>query len=161
MNSKAAVKMSIQGVVGVVLGVFVLLLVLYVGFQLWGVFFPDLSLEVENSFEGLGITVEGINVDEESTAVLYMEKGQQLVAFDRNSSSDYYERPTSCFQKACLVICNKDDNCKDSSYVHVFSFSNFDVTNEDSGIVTLVSGEYVDLKVKGLSDGVSILERDS
>lgn len=169
MNKKATgLNMSIRSVVGLILGIVVLFLVLDVGGAIMNLFFPDVSKLTEESLESLDTIINGLEIGQNTSALFYMSKRFQLVAFDMGDNDgsgdlDVFERPPSCFNKACLVICKSgvnENSCKESEFVKTYdSFEFFEETDPDSGIITLVSGEYVNLHLE-LKENVLVLKEE-
>lgn len=160
----AGLNMSIKTVTGLLIGIALLIFVLGTfGEAIINMIFPDVSQLTEESLSSLEETIldmkDGEIVDE---FLFYITDGYQLVAFDKSPNAKsgegaVYERPTECFNKACLVICSDSGNvnaCKESKFISAFSeFDSFDETYEDSGIVTDVQGKYIalNLEMRGLN----------
>ena len=94
-----------------------------------------------------------------------MSNGFQLVAFDKgtNEKSGDYERPASCFQKSCLVVCKKSSKpnaCENSDLIKTYDFDKIIPTSVESGIITMVQKEYVNLEVEVGNNSIKITEKD-
>lgn len=162
-------NMSIKTVTGLVIGIALLLFVLGTfGEVIINMIFPDVSQLTEESLSSLEkIIIDMKDGEKVDSFLFYITDGYQLVAFDKSAngksgSSGLYERPTTCFNKACLVICKDNSNmnaCKDSSFISSFSeFDSFDETNGETGIVTKVQGKYVALNLEMQSLNLVIKE---
>ena len=146
-----ALNMSIKSVVGLILGVIILLFVFNVGTTIFD-FLDKLSDIVNDMVTG-----------ENSTFLFYMSEGYSLVGFDKgqNTKSGIFERPASCFGKSCLVVCgdgNQVESCKNSKLVRTFGFDVIE-TSFNSGIITVVQGEYVELDMKLINGTLSVQEK--
>jgi hypothetical protein len=155
-------NMSIKTVTGLLIGIALLLFVLGTfGEAVINLIFPDVSQLTEESLVVLDETILDMKDGERVGEFLfYITDGYQLVAFNksangRSGDANLYERPTTCFNKACLVICKDSGNinaCKESKFISSYTeFDSFDETNIDSGIVTKVQGKYIalDLEMNG------------
>jgi hypothetical protein len=164
-------NMSIKTVTGLLIGIALLLFVLGTfGNAIMNMIFPDVSQLTEESLN----TLEEIIMDMEDGEkiedyLFYINDGYQLVAFNKSANgksgnANLYERPTTCFNKACLVICKDNDNinaCKNSNFISSFGeFNGFDETNPSSGIVTKVQGKYISLDLEMNELILSIKEVD-
>ncbi len=166
MNKKGELSFMIKIAIGLAIGVFLIL----TGMSFWkvilGLLFPNISELTATSADTLSEFITELEEGENSTVLFYMDKGFVLVAFDNSRTSgsgtlNYYERPVSCFDTSCLVVCSDSDSknsCKKSDLVKLFDFEKFEVENEDTGIVSLVHSEYVELYVERTADSVIIRE---
>ena len=156
-------NMSIKSVVGLILGVIILLFVFNVGTTIFDFLFPDISQLTEESLDKLSDIVNDMVTGENSTFLFYMSEGYSLVGFDKgqNTKSGIFERPASCFGKSCLVVCgdgNQVESCKNSKLVRTFGFDVIE-TSFNSGIITVVQGEYVELDMKLINGTLSVQEK--
>jgi len=170
MNKKAGLTMTIKAIVGILLGLIVLFaLVLPVTKTIWEMFFPDTSQLTKESFSVLEQTIDTVRLNQTDSALVYLKKGEALVAFDNapnkgSGTTGYYDRPEGCYNKACLVVCrdNRNSNaCLNSDLLAGYDFFDFFETSEPmSGIITLGKGEYVSLDIELVSGStIRIVEK--
>ena len=166
MNKKGALDFMIKIAIGLGVGIFLILFGVPIFNTALGIVFPDISELTEKAMNQLSETIISLQVGENSTSLFYMTDGFVLVAFDKSRTSgsgtlNYYERPVACFDVSCLVICKNSDSknsCKNSNVFALFEFDKFDVENKDTGIVSLVQNEYVELYVEKAADSIVVKE---
>lgn len=143
MNKKAQLSESIKTGGGVTLGIVGLLLVLYIANTLFGgfLFGNDVNKETKQSLEGFETALN--ELDGNGDFIFKFSKKYSMVVFENDkgsygSGSDgYYIRPSYCFDKACIVICDdKDDRkaCLKSKY-YIKSDINGFLTISSKGLV--------------------------
>ncbi len=166
MNRKGdGFVMSIKSLVGLLLGIALLLFVLGVGDKILAFVFPS-DVELTRDYvDVLNNTIVGL--DGEDSTIFYLDKGYRLVAFNKDANfgsgeDGYYERPTNCFNRACLVVCkdeNDRDACLDSDLILTYDFDKIEATRKDYGIVSVTQGEYFSLYLK-LEDNVLVIKEE-
>lgn len=165
MNKNAVLSMNLKTIIGLVIGVIMLLFVFNVGGSVIGILFPDISELTEKSLEGLDNLIQTTNSGQKEDFLFFMSNGFQLVAFDKgtNEKSGDYERPAGCFQKSCLVICKKSSKpnaCESSELIKTYDFDKIIPTSDETGIITIVQGEYVNLEIEIINNSIKIIEKD-
>ncbi len=157
-------KMTTSALIGIIAGVIVIIFILIPASEvLWSMFSSDFDAGTRESFDMLDGTILYLETGGETTYLIYMNKDQMLVAFDKaaNEGSGVYERPPECFNKACLIVCRNDgapESCLNSRFIATYDFEGFIPTNMDSGIVSIGQKEYVPLQLKWVGSKLSITE---
>jgi hypothetical protein len=166
MNKKGELAFMIKIAIGLTIGIVLILFSMTFWKVIVGLLFPEMSVLTENTMEELSEAIIRLEGGDNTTVLFYMSGDFVLVAFDKSKSFGsgslgYYERPVSCFDSSCLVVCRDSDSgsaCKNSDLLYLFEFDNFDLENPDTGIISVVKGKYVEFYVEKKSNSVTIRE---
>lgn len=166
MNRKADLPLMMKVLFGLGFGVIILLFSLTIGEPFWNMLFPDISGLSKENLNTLEESINELSVGENNTLVYYINKGFNVIAFNkdkrsRSETGEFYVRPASCFDVACLVICKDNDSenaCKSSDSIKVFSdIEIFEVTDDITKSISLVKGEYTNLYLERKDDTTFII----
>jgi len=152
MNRKGELSESLKTISGIVLGIGALLLVLVVLYSVFGVFFfgkePD--AETKQSMEGLKEAL--INLAGNGDYIFRFSKGYNMVVFEKGkgsygSGNNFYTRPSSCFDDACIILCEDSENrnaCMDSEQIVNLDLNGFITSNNNGVVYPIVTGNSKD-----------------
>ena len=162
MNKKADLTLTIKVLIGMSLGIAILLFSIAISGPFWNLFFSDITELSKTRLDELETTINGLGVGENDTiTAYYINEGFNVIAFNkdkrpRSETGEFYIRPASCFDVACLVICKDSDSenaCKSSENIKVFpDIEIFEVTNNITKSIALVKGEYTTLYLERKDD---------
>lgn len=153
MNKKG-IQMTGRLFIGIFAGLIVLLILVVPTSKLLAGLFSDSSEQTEESFSSLNYTINHLALGETDSILVYLEDSEMLVAFDNDpnfgsGTASIFERPSGCFNKACLVVCrdtSDSDACVRSQLIAGYEFNGFILSDSpESGIVTLGDGEYISI----------------
>jgi len=162
MNKKAGLTLTIKVLIGLSFGVAILLFSVAISEPFWNLFFSDVTELSKTRLDELEDTINGLNVGENETiTAYYINEGFNVIAFNkdkrpRSETGEFYIRPASCFDVACLVICkdsNSENACKSSENIKIFpDIEIFEVTSSVTKSISLVKGEYTTLYLERKDD---------
>jgi len=156
MNRKADIKMLTKLFIGIFAGFTILILLGSTG-KLLGGLFSDNSELTEESFDSLNYTINNLALGQTNSILVYLDDSEMLVAFDKDANSgsgsaSIFERPSKCFNKACLVVCkdtSDSDACVRSYLINEYEFDGFVLSDSpESGIIALGGGEYISISME-------------
>ncbi len=141
-NKKGTTESMTEGIGGMLIGVIVVMVLLFVGAQFWGLFFGSGGIDNTsmNAFEGISsgiLTVFG-NQDSSEKVPFQVDGDYTLVAFSifsdqssMNCKSPKALRPSRNCDGACLCICENefDEKMCLSQNAKCFSFANLGPDN--------------------------------
>jgi hypothetical protein len=157
MNKKGDIKMTGRLFIGIFAGLIVLAILVVPTSKLLAGLLSDSSEQTQESMDNLNYTITHLAFGETDSILIYLEDSEMLVAFDNDPNSgsgtaSIFERPSRCFNKACLVVCrdtSDSDACVNSDLISGYEFGGFILSDSpESGIVTLGNGEYISISME-------------
>ena len=142
---------------GIFAGLVVLVILVIPTSTLLAGLLSDSSEQTEESFDSLNYTINHLALGETDSILVYLDDSEMLVAFDNDpnfgsGTASIFERPSGCFNKACLVVCrdtSDSDACVRSHLVSGYEFDGFILSDSpESGIVALGDGEYISVAIE-------------